>query len=171
WPIPILTLIHRDPDTKGGELFRKLIPDSEVYFFLEEICHNVLAALYVTPEQCPRTVRSLTVYVRNMEGVAYCVGERDKEIHLSTQHIENTHGTDPNAFAHSRTEIEGVLSHESVHVFQHHGSGTPGGLIEGIADLVRLHLGLSPPHWKKAARNRRWDGGYDTTAYFLNFIE
>jgi hypothetical protein len=30
----------------------------------------------------------------------------------------------------------------------------PGGLIEGVADWVRLNCDLSPPHWK-----RETDGG------------
>ena len=51
------------------------------------------------------------------------------------------------------------------------GKGTaPGGLIEGIADYVRLRAGLAPPHWKRG-RGSRWDEGYDVTAYFLDWIE
>ncbi|KAJ3208269.1 hypothetical protein HDU67_006924 [Dinochytrium kinnereticum] len=175
WPIPILTIIQRDPDTKGGSLFRTLVPDSEVYYFLEEICQNVMTSLYITPERCPtRNVRSLTIYVRDMDGVAYCDGGIDKEIHLSTRHIENTHGdsNDSDAAARTRIEIEGVLVHESVHAFQFNAAGSaPGGLIEGIADLVRLHHGLGPAHWRKVAKGRKWDAGYDTTAFFLDFIE
>jgi Peptidase of plants and bacteria len=51
------------------------------------------------------------------------------------------------------------------------GRGTaPGGLIEGIADYVRLRAGFAPPHWKPG-RGQRWDEGYEVTGYFLNWIE
>jgi hypothetical protein len=43
-------------------------------------------------------------------------------------------------------------------------------LIEGIADFVRLHEGLSPPHWKRTGGDK-WDIGYEKTAYFLDWIE
>lgn len=63
-----------------------------------------------------------------------------------------------------------MIRHEMVHVYQYNGLGTcPGGLIEGIADLVRLRDGLAPPHWKRAGG--KWDDGYSTTAYFLEWVE
>jgi len=50
-----------------------------------------------------------------------------------------------------------------------HGSA-PGGLIEGLADYVRLRAGFAPPHWRRG-RGDRWDEGYDVTGYFLDWIE
>jgi Peptidase of plants and bacteria len=38
------------------------------------------------------------------------------------------------------------------------------------ADYVRLHAGLAPPHWHRAGGDR-WDAGYDTTGYFLDWLE
>ena len=37
-------------------------------------------------------------------------------------------------------------------------------------DWVRLNAGYAPPHWKKEAGGE-WDGGYQKTAYFLDWIE
>lgn len=52
-----------------------------------------------------------------------------------------------------------VNSDGKVHCWQYNGKRTcPGGLVEGIADFVRLRDGLSPPHWKKGGTN--WDEGY-----------
>ena len=54
---------------------------------------------------------------------------------------------------------------------QYNGFGTcPSGLIEGIADWVRLNADLSPPHWKKEASGK-WDAGYQHTGYFLQYLE
>lgn len=69
-------------------------------------------------------------------------------------------------------EIRGVLVHELVHCFQHNGRGAcPGGLVEGIADWVRLEARLGAPHWKRGAVPERWDQGYERTAYFLDWLE
>lgn len=35
---------------------------------------------------------------------------------------------------------------------------------------MRLNAGYIPPHWKPAGGDK-WDKGYDTTAYFLDWIE
>lgn len=63
-----------------------------------------------------------------------------------------------------------------VHCFQHNCQGSaPGGLIEGIADYVRLKAGLAPPHWRKGGtskeRGESWDTGYQRTAWFLEWLE
>lgn len=60
-----------------------------------------------------------------------------------------------------------------VHCFQHNAHGTaPSGLIEGIADFVRLRSDLAPPHWKRGGNpGERWDAGYEKTAYFLDWLE
>ena len=51
----------------------------------------------------------------------------------------------------------------------------PGGLIEGVADFVRLKADLNPPHWKPPIsggdRPAKWDQGYQHTAYFLAWLE
>ncbi|KAI6678051.1 hypothetical protein NL676_038847 [Syzygium grande] len=45
----------------------------------------------------------------------------------------------------------------------------PGGLIEGIADFVRLRSGYVPGHWVGPGQGDRWDQGYDITARFLDY--
>ena len=46
-----------------------------------------------------------------------------------------------------------------VHVWQYNGNNTaPGGLIEGIADWVRLKDGFIPPHWSRGGDS--WDDGF-----------
>lgn len=37
-------------------------------------------------------------------------------------------------------------------------------------DYVRLHAGLAPPHWHRSGGDK-WDAGYDTTGYFLDWLE
>lgn len=107
-----------------------------------------------------------------MPGVAYTTGssldDDHKEIHLSMDYIG---GVPPNPPHRQHDEIQGVLVHEMVHCWQWNAVGTaPSGLIEGIADFVRLKAGLSPPHWKKEYGGD-WDAGYQHTGYFLDWIE
>lgn len=104
-----------------------------------------------------------------MGGVAYTTGsdidDDHKEIHFSLDYINSIKSE------RQKEEIQGVLVHEMVHCWQWNGIGTaPGGLIEGIADFVRLKAGLSPPHWKKE-NTGKWDSGYQHTGYFLEWIE
>ncbi|KAJ9133764.1 BSP-domain-containing protein, partial [Coniochaeta hoffmannii] len=140
---------------------------------LASAVRNVQAHLYSSPPvptpHCPPT-RSVTVVLRDIGGVAYTTGvELDpahhKEIHFSLGYVASIR---PDRLA---AEIEGVLTHELVHCYQHNAQGTcPGGLIEGIADWVRLCCRLEPPHWKRETKGR-WDGGYQHTAYFLEYLE
>ena len=107
-----------------------------------------------------------------MGGVAYTTGieldDDHKEIHFSLQYLQNRADA-----VKSNNEIQGVLVHEMVHCWQYNGEGTcPGGLIEGIADFVRLKAGLVPMHWKRPTkRGGSWDQGYQLTAYFLEWLE
>jgi hypothetical protein len=78
----------------------------------------------------------------------------------------STHGHLPDgAHKAAKREIEGVIVHEMVHTMQYTGQDScPGGLIEGMADWVRLNADLAPPHWKESPNdNKKWDSGYETT--------
>lgn len=134
---------------------------------------DVLALLYVHPDESTTNVpgtRSVTFVIRDMGGVAYTTGidlDRDhKEIHFSAPYIAGI------PQERLREELCGVITHELVHCFQHDACQTcPGGLIEGVADWVRLRCGHVPPHWKREAKGHKWDAGYQTTGYFLEYLE
>ena len=136
---------------------------------------HVLKFLYVPYglDHIPK-IRSVTIVFRDMSGVAYTTGldldDMHKEIHVSLGYI----GRNCDKPLMFRDETIGVITHEMVHCFQQNCKGTaPGGLIEGIADYVRLKAGLAPPHWKKTKKNigSKWDEGYQKTAWFLEWLE
>ena len=119
----------------------------------------------------PQT-RSVTLILRSFDGVAYTSGipidDLHKEMHLNLDYAARFL-KDPSRF---RDEMIGVVTHEMVHAYQWDARGTaPGGLIEGIADFVRLKAGLAPPHWKRSDVSEKWDEGYQRTAYFLEWLE
>lgn len=169
FPLPKLRLEVRDLNHRGAHTFLSSAHASKA---LAESVQKVLSLLYQSPTSqttTPPPTRSVTLVLRSMGGVAYTTGtELDsdhKEIHMSLDYIL---GIDA---SRSSDEILGVLTHEMVHCLQYNAFGTcPGGLIEGVADWVRMHAGLSPPHWKKVA-GQKWDAGYEHTGFFLEYLE
>jgi hypothetical protein len=148
----------------GSAVFLSNIKASEDF---ETQVQNVLNLLY-TPDCHRPGTRSVTLILREVDGVAYTTGidlDKDhKEIHINLKYINRKR-------ADQRHELLGVLCHELVHCFQWDAEGTcSGGLIEGIADWVRLRAGLGAAHWEQEA-DGEWDGGYQHTGYFLEYLE
>ncbi|KAK4235937.1 peptidase of plants and bacteria-domain-containing protein [Achaetomium macrosporum] len=170
FPQPKLRLKVQDLDHPGAVAFLGAVNAAKL---LSTAVNNVLRLLYRTPSDPYTTVpptRSVTLILRDMPGVAYTTGtdlDNDhKEIHVSLNYINSI-----SPASRLTSEITGVLTHELVHCYQWNAQETcPGGLIEGIADWVRLRCGLSPPHWKKETGGD-WDRGYQHTAYFLDYLE
>ena len=171
FPKPKLCLKVTELTHDGAQIFFKTTNPVTV---LSDAVTTVLQSLY-NPVESQKTIpgtRSVTLILRPMDGVAYTQGsdldDDHKEIHFSLDYIAR-HASDTSK--RQRDEIAGVLVHEMVHAWQWNALGTaPGGLIEGIADFVRLRAALNPPHWKKEAGGD-WDAGYQHTAYFLEWIE
>ncbi|KAG6333900.1 hypothetical protein ID866_5185 [Astraeus odoratus] len=152
WSIPNFVLKIEVLDHEGASIFLESVNPKEALRLAVEASYTWL----YTPLTAPR---------QSFDGVAYtCGSHTDKEIHFSLDYIAGS-------ASRARDEILGVLVHEVVHCYQYNALDTcPGGLIEGIADFVRLNAGYVPPHWKPAGTGR-WDQGYDTTAYFLQWVE
>lgn len=169
--LPKLRLQLNDLAHPGTSIFLSSVVPTQVF---STAVQNVLSHLYTAPTQTqlhPPPTRSVTLILRSMGGVAYTTGmdldDDHKEIHLSLDYVAGI-----NPAGRRAHEITGVLTHELVHCHQWNGQGAaPGGLIEGIADWVRLQCGLAPPHWNKKERSGKWDAGYQNTAYFLEYLE
>ncbi|QDS70851.1 hypothetical protein FKW77_005453 [Venturia effusa] len=163
---PLLRLEIRDLSAKGSLAFLSLPQCGSI---LHNAVDAVLAWLYTSSSKIPPT-RSITLILRDMPGVAYTTGSDidsdHKEIHFSTSYIEGQMHKDG-----FEKEVLGVITHEMVHCWQWNAQGScPGGLIEGIADFVRLRAGFVPGHWKKEVGGE-WDAGYQHTGYFLDYLE
>ncbi|KAK3152932.1 hypothetical protein QOZ80_2BG0165490 [Eleusine coracana subsp. coracana] len=110
-----------------------------------------------------KPVGAVSLVVEEMDGVAFTTGNG---IHLSAKYVGGYSGGDV------KREVTGVLYHEVTHVWQWNGKGRAnGGLVEGIADYVRLKAGYAPGHWGKPGQGDRWDQGYDVTARFLDYCD
>ena len=109
-----------------------------------------------------KKVAKVSLFIEDIDGVAYAA---NNEIYVSARYIASYSGN-------VKREITGVLFHEMTHIWQWNGNGQspPGGLIEGIADFVRLKSGYVPSHWVQPGKGDRWDQGYDVTAWFLDYL-
>ncbi|EEP78786.1 conserved hypothetical protein [Uncinocarpus reesii 1704] len=184
-PSPKLRLHLQDITHKSTKIFLDSISDPQAV--VESALSDIVEYLYTSPEASRKVhfkpslpdTRSVTFILRDFSGVAYTtsldIDSDHKEIHFSLSHIARAASGDP------RHEIIGVLTHELVHCYQHttppDGSAPypPSGLVEGIADFVRLKAGLAPPHWSRPRNSTdlpdSWDRGYQHTAFFLEWIE
>ncbi|XWS62955.1 hypothetical protein CRYUN_Cryun06bG0055100 [Craigia yunnanensis] len=107
-----------------------------------------------------KDVQKVTLFIENGNGVAFAV---NNEIHVNANYLGSYSGD-------VKREFTGVIYHEMTHIWQWNGNGqTPGGLIEGIADFVRLKANYNPSHWVQPGQGDRWDQGYDVTARFLDY--
>ncbi|KAH9870955.1 hypothetical protein J1614_006529 [Plenodomus biglobosus] len=164
---PLLRLELRDLSSKGTHAFLRLVHASHA---LDHAVTVVLKNLYSGMDKtCIPGTRSVTLILRDMDGVAYTTGrdidDDHKEIHFNTRYIAQI------PESRQKDEIMGVLVHEMVHCWQHSGYGSaPVGLTEGVADWVRLKAGYAPPHWKRHI-DCEWDAGYERTGYFLEWLE
>lgn len=161
WHIPNFVLKIEDLDHEGASIFLENVRPREALKIAVEASYTWL----YTPLTAPRHVKTITLVLRPFDGVAHTLGsDTDKEIHFSLDYISGS-------ASRARDEIIGVLVHEVAHCYQQNALDTcPDGLIEGIADFVRLNAGYVPPHWKPAGGDK-WDKGYATTAYFLDWVE
>ncbi|KAF5374935.1 hypothetical protein D9758_000561 [Tetrapyrgos nigripes] len=181
---PELSLTIKDLDHSAVELLYRLVGNPKN--ILKEGIVECLRGLYGQRYPAPNIIK-VSVTFRSFPGVAYTSGSphnpfSSKEIHFSLDHINNTFnnfkGSKEEKEKRTRDEIRGVLTHELVHGFQWDGKGScPGGLIEGIADFIRLKASLAPPHWNRSTARPsdpskgKWDAGYEKTAYFLDWID
>ncbi|RAO66078.1 uncharacterized protein BHQ10_002090 [Talaromyces amestolkiae] len=200
-PRPKFRLRLEDVRHSAAASFFGLIPDLEAV--LDSALTAIVEQLYTSPRRArphnnndendaskapipsfipfiPPT-RSVTIILQDFNGVAYTNGtdldDDHKEIHFSLSYINHVCNNDTQPLS----ELKGVLTHELVHCYQHTAPAEgevprpPGGLIEGIADFVRLKAGLGAAHWQKPKsaldRASDWDAGYQHTGYFLSWLE
>jgi len=166
WHIPKLLFTVEDLDHPGALRVFQSLRDPKAFL---QSCIIATYELLYTRESAPTNVHSVSIIFRSMDGVAHTMSSRldndHKEIHFSTEYIADI---EPENLVE---EIHGVLQHEMAHCFQNNGKGTcPGGLIEGMADYVRLQREFIPPHWTRAPGDK-WDAGYESTAFFLEWID
>ncbi|KAL2453471.1 Plant basic secretory protein (BSP) family protein [Abeliophyllum distichum] len=157
------TVTNTAANTPGGARFTNEIGDQYSTQTLGEATNFIWRIFQQDTTPADRkNVEKVSLFIDDMDGIAYAI---NNEIHVSARYIQSYSGD-------LKVAITGVLYHEMTHVWQWNGNGqAPGGLIEGIADYVRLKAGYASSHWVKPGQGDRWDQGYDVTAYFLDYCD
>ena len=147
---------------------------TEFYTYLKE---TVISLLYGPSSSVIPQINTLWIDLKDMPGVAHTSttseDAKKKRITLSSQYFHSVFkggNSEDTSASLLLKELKGVMVHEMVHVFQHDGQGSADpGLIEGIADYIRLKANYAPVHWTKN-KTRPWNAGYEVTAYFLLWV-
>ncbi|XP_030517908.2 uncharacterized protein LOC115731386 [Rhodamnia argentea] len=109
-----------------------------------------------------KSITRVSLILENMNDLAHT---SNGEIYLSASYLERFSGV-------AKAEFTGLLYYAMACVWQWDGAGqAPRGLVQGIADFVRLRSGYVPAHWAAPGQGNRWDQGYDVTARFLDYCE
>ncbi|CAM6090787.1 unnamed protein product [Calypogeia fissa] len=158
-------------NSSGGRRFDTEVGNEEMLLVMRMARAFIVNSLCLSKE---KEFKNITLFVENMPGVAHTNTCRrgNPEIHLSAQYVE---GFAPGDRAALLYEITGVLIHESTHAWQNHGGNYRAdpvfhGVLEGIADFIRLRSGYPAKHWVRKAGGE-WYSGYATTAFFFDWIE
>ncbi|XP_061373900.1 uncharacterized protein LOC133316194 [Gastrolobium bilobum] len=156
------TVTNNALTTPGGVIFRDKIGAEYAKQTLDSATKFIWSVFKQNAPADRKDVQKVSLFVDDMDGVAYTSND---EIHVSARYVNSYNGD-------VKTEITGVLYHEMTHVWQWNGNNqAPGGLIEGIADFVRLKANYAPSHWVKPGQGQRWNQGYDVTARFLDYCD
>lgn len=137
---------------------------------IQQTAYNVARILYKNEKDAPK-LPILEVQLENFDGVAWKEGDFDKGaiIHVSHTYLDKfqqQHGVEA-----AWQELVGILYHEIAHAYQRddHNYKNIGGVIEGIADVVRYQAGYLDLKTRKPGG--QYDQGYKTTAFFLIWLD
>jgi hypothetical protein len=150
-------VFKNDEPTGRGALFDELFPDPQTT--MQDVTCTVCSILFRSPDEIPQRNRHQTVNLtlRDNPNLADASGN---SIRVDLKHIAGYKDK-----AKALLEFRGVLVHETAHLYQHYGNG---GLGEGMADFVRIRVGLYE-------RGRRRTGGawtdpYTTSGFFFSWL-
>ncbi|CAH9130792.1 unnamed protein product [Cuscuta epithymum] len=158
------TVTNTAANTPGGALFDRDIGEEYTKQALDSATNFIWRVFQQNSPADRKDVQKVSLFVDDALNNGVVAYASNGEIHVSGSYLGGYSGD-------VKAEFTGVLYHEMTHIWQWNGDGAaPGGLIEGVADFVRLRGGYAPSHWKKAGEGDRWDAGYDVTARFLDYF-
>jgi hypothetical protein len=138
-------IVFMNDESEGAAaIFDQVIPDPVAT--MKAIACQVCTILYRDEGEITRGPDTITLHVYDFDGVANAGGGT---INFSSRHIENYAGDEDEALF----EYIGVLIHETAHLYQFDDGG--GGLVEGMADFVRIRAGHH--HMNRRGSRRRMD--------------
>jgi hypothetical protein len=154
--VPI-TFMNQFPTTTGGMRFTTAVPDPQAT--MQQHARTICRFIFRKPEDVKKVTASSLV-IDQHGGVAQAGGGR---IQFDANYIGGIGG---NAAAIA-FEINGVLVHESTHLWQYNNGG--GALVEAMADYVRFRSGFDKLSRRRPGGN--WSDPYTTGGFFIAWVE
>jgi PKD repeat protein len=156
----------------NGDLYQELVPAP--IDLINKVSLDVCQKLYRSVDEV-NVLKILDYSIEDIETISAKGGNPPHiNIFFSSSYLKNKKGelSDEELIA----EIVGVLYHELTHGYQYAPKGAGGyqrgadyfGLIEGVADYVRLNAGYSSYDYRKVGGH--WNDGYKTTAFFIDWL-
>ncbi|KAH7297869.1 hypothetical protein KP509_25G016200 [Ceratopteris richardii] len=149
-------VINNALNESGGQKFESEVGETKAQSILTSATQFIRNTFGYDAGNPSKVVDKVTLYVDDepTQGVVAFTSSdvsgtpNAYEIHYSQNYVDSLNG------------VEGVLYHEMTHVWQWNGQGTAdGGLIESIADYVRLTAGLPASGWGQPSEGNKWDDG------------
>lgn len=151
-------------NTAGGIRFDLEIGTSTTEDTLKKAADFIFKIFQQFNDTDRKTVHHICLFIdANYDTISYTSGT---DIFIAANHIATFSGD-------LRNQVAGILYQQLAHVWQWTGNGSaPAGLIEGVAEFVRLKSGFVSREWAAAGDGDRWDeGGGGVTARFLEYLE
>jgi hypothetical protein len=158
------TVTNRAESTPGGARFKNELGTEYTRQTMVSATNFIWKIFQQNTETDQKNYQNVNLFVEEKLLVENALAiTSGNEIKVGASYIQGIKGD-------IKWDFNGVLYHEMVHVWQWYGNGqAPGGLIEGIADFVRLKANYAPSHWVKPGEGNSWDQGYSVTARFLDY--
>ncbi|KAG2704619.1 hypothetical protein I3760_05G012600 [Carya illinoinensis] len=162
------TVSNRAKTTPGGVTFNNQLGVKYMRQTMESASNFIWNILQQSNEADRKSVQRVPLFVddKGPETIAYTITSNGNyEIHVGDDYIQCIRGD------MIKTDFNGVLYHEMVHVWQWLDVSTyrSVNVSEGIADFVRLKANYVPSGWVQPGGGDHWDQGYSVTARFLDY--
>ena len=144
------------------DAYTSRLPAAKLLPGFRQMAANACALLYTSAAQVPRKHPNLTLVFSSTSGVLAQAWSQTSTIEFGPLSV-------------GAAVTASYSTHEVVHLFQHsptNGTAQTSGVIEGIADWVLVQMGYhTAANQRPAGGGTAWDAGYDTTAFFFDWIE
>ncbi|XP_021750824.1 uncharacterized protein LOC110716499 [Chenopodium quinoa] len=161
------TVTNNAASTSGGMVFANQIGEDHAHQTLESATNFIWQTFQENTDADRKSVDQVSLIIVPSLPPNIVAETGNNQISYSAEYITNSGSSDD-----IKNGFDGVIYHEMAHVWQWNGNGQANsGLIEGIADFVRLKAGFIPSGWAQPGDGDKWDAGYSVTARFLDYCE
>ena len=144
------------------DAYTSRLPAAKLLPGFRQMAANACALLYTSMAQVPYKHPNLTLVFSSTSGVLAQTWKSLSKIEFGPLSV-------------GAAVTASYSTHEVVHLFQHsptNGTTQTSGVIEGIADWVLVQMGYhTAANQRPTGGGTAWDAGYDTTAFFFDWIE